>query len=554
MLPPPPPRDSYELLDDRSREIIDRQSRSRVKGRGWLIRRMLVAADVVGLGIAFLVAEVSLGRNGTAAGSFGDRTEFLLFALLVPLWILGAKLCGLYNRDEERTNYSTTDDLIGVFVLVTLMTWIFARSALVGVAHPNQLRLTLFWAVAIPAIAVARSVARTLSRRHVGYVQNTVIVGAGEVGQLVARKALQHPEYGLNVIGFVDDEPTERRDDLDSLTVLGSLDDLPRARACARRRPRDHCLLPVLRRGRRRRRPSARRHLRADRRRAAGSSTSSARRRTSTPSRACPWSACRPPDSARSSMFIKRMFDLVVSALGLILLAPLFLAIGILIKLDSPGPIFFRQPRMGCDDEVFRIFKFRTMTTDAEERKPELAHLNRHAARGGDPRMIKIPNDPRVTRLGRTLRRFSLDELPQLINVLTGDMSLVGPRPLILDEDLHVKDWARRRIRIRPGITGLWQVLGSSHIPFDEMVKLDYRYVTHWSLWLDLKLILRTIPAVLRPHARGLTMAEPTLERLHGARRPLLRRGSRRCSGESAGARARETSVAMSARRTRTSS
>ena len=206
-----------------------------------------------------------------------------------------------------------------------------------------------------------------------------------------------------------------------------------------------------------------------------------------------------PAGLGRSSMFIKRTFDLVVSALGLILLAPVFLVIGILIKLDSPGPIFFRQPRMGCNDEVFRIYKFRTMTTDAEERKPELAHLNRHAARGGDPRMIKIPNDPRVTRVGAVLRRFSLDELPQLINVLAGDMSLVGPRPLILDEDLHVKDWARRRIRIRPGITGLWQVLGSSQIPFDEMVKLDYRYVTHWSLWLDLKLILRTIPAVLRP-------------------------------------------------------
>jgi lipopolysaccharide/colanic/teichoic acid biosynthesis glycosyltransferase len=198
-------------------------------------------------------------------------------------------------------------------------------------------------------------------------------------------------------------------------------------------------------------------------------------------------------------MLIKRSFDLVLSALGLIVLAPLFLVIGVLIKLDSRGPIFFRQPRMGCNDRVFRIYKFRTMTTDAEERKPELSHLNRHAQHGGDPRMTKIPNDPRVTRVGRVLRRFSLDEFPQLINVLTGEMSLVGPRPLILDEDQHVKDWARRRILIRPGITGLWQVLGSSNIPFDEMVKLDYRYVTHWSLWLDLKLILRTIPAVLRP-------------------------------------------------------
>ena len=152
--------------------------------------------------------------------------------------------------------------------------------------------------------------------------------------------------------------------------------------------------------------------------------------------------------------------------------------------------------RMGAGDRTFRVFKFRTMVEDAESRKPELAHLNMH--NGDDPRMFKVPDDPRVTRLGRFLRRWRIDELPQLLNVLSGSMSLVGPRPLILDEDQHVASWARRRLDLKPGITGLWQVLGASDIPFDEMTKLDYLYVTNWSLREDLRLILLTLPALTR--------------------------------------------------------
>jgi lipopolysaccharide/colanic/teichoic acid biosynthesis glycosyltransferase len=158
--------------------------------------------------------------------------------------------------------------------------------------------------------------------------------------------------------------------------------------------------------------------------------------------------------------------------------------------------VFFRQLRMGCNGRTFRIWKFRTMTADADERKQEVAHLNQHLQNGGDPRMFKIPDDPRVTRVGRWLRRYSVDELPQLFNVLRGQMSLVGPRPLILDEDQHVREWARQRLNLKPGITGPWQVLGRSGIPFDEMVKLDYLYVTGWSPFNDLKLILRTVPVV----------------------------------------------------------
>jgi lipopolysaccharide/colanic/teichoic acid biosynthesis glycosyltransferase len=191
---------------------------------------------------------------------------------------------------------------------------------------------------------------------------------------------------------------------------------------------------------------------------------------------------------------LKRATDIVFSALALVSLAPLMVLIALAIKKNSSGPIFFRQVRMGCRNKTFRIFKFRTMVADADARKGEFSHLNEYAKKGADARMFKIAKDPRVTKVGRLLRRYSLDELPQLINVLKGEMSLVGPRPLILEEDQHVEQWARQRLDLKPGMTGPWQVLGRNDIPFDEMVKLDYLYVTNWSLRRDLGLMANTIP------------------------------------------------------------
>ncbi len=204
------------------------------------------------------------------------------------------------------------------------------------------------------------------------------------------------------------------------------------------------------------------------------------------------------PRPSRGWAVAKRASDLFFALVALGVLAPLLLVIAIAVKLGSPGPIFFRQVRMGAANRPFRVFKFRTMSTDADSRKTDLAHLNRHAQNGGSGVMFKLENDPRVTPLGRFLRRYFLDELPQLINVVFGEMSLVGPRPLVLDEDRHVLDWARHRLDMRPGMTGLWQVLGHSVIPFEQMIKLDYLYVSTWSFGNDWRLVLRTIPLVLR--------------------------------------------------------
>jgi exopolysaccharide biosynthesis polyprenyl glycosylphosphotransferase len=488
-------------LDVRTRAILERRRTEEMPyRRGWLIRRALLAADIFGLTVAFLVSMLVFGES-TVNDRVSSLRELLIFAGALPLWIVLTKLYGLYDRDEERTDHSTTDDVVGVFHLVTVGTWLLYIGGLAtGLTNPPIERLITFWIAAVAAITVARAVARSSCHRSPAYLQNTIIVGAGDVGQLTARKILNHHEYGINVVGFVDDEPKERRDDLEHLTVLGGPDrlrelvqvlDVERV-IVAFSNETDDALLDLVRQvqdldvqidivprlfdilG-----PSVGIHT----------------------IEGIPLVGLPPLRLARSSRLLKRGLDLVVSSVALTVLAPVLIGIAIAIKLDSRGPVMFRQTRRGRSEGVFRIYKFRTMSVDAEARKNELAHLNMHLAPGGDPRMFKIPDDPRVTRVGGFLRRTRLDELPQLFNVVKGEMSLVGPRPIILDEDQYVAGWARRRLDLRPGMTGLWQVLGASDIPFDEMTKLDYRYVTNWSLAEDLRLIMLTIPSILRRRA-----------------------------------------------------
>jgi len=200
----------------------------------------------------------------------------------------------------------------------------------------------------------------------------------------------------------------------------------------------------------------------------------------------------RPFGLSRSSRLLKRAFDLFATSIGLLVAGPVIAIVAAAVRLDSKGPIFFRQVRVGRDGQTFRIFKFRSMVVNAEEQKEQLRALS-EVGEG----MFKISRDPRVTRVGAFLRRTSLDELPQLFNVVKGEMSLVGPRPLVTDEDVLIRGLDRSRLHLTPGMTGPWQVLGS-RVPMQEMVGLDYIYVANWSLWLDLKLLIQTARHVLR--------------------------------------------------------
>jgi lipopolysaccharide/colanic/teichoic acid biosynthesis glycosyltransferase len=198
----------------------------------------------------------------------------------------------------------------------------------------------------------------------------------------------------------------------------------------------------------------------------------------------------RRPGLSRSSRLVKRVVDVLGAGIGLLVLAPFGVVIALAIKLDSPGPVFFRQVRVGRDARTFWMVKFRSMVEGADAQRHALTALNESEG------VFKLARDPRITRVGRALRRSSIDELPQLINVLLGDMSLVGPRPLIVDEDRLVQGRHRERLQFAPGMTGPWQVLGPRRPPLSEMVKTDYLYATNWSLWTDVKILLRTIAHV----------------------------------------------------------
>jgi len=484
-------------LDARTLEALDKRRKATVliKDRGWLLRRFLAIADVTGIALAFVLAEVVAGDGG---GFAGGSAEYVLFFATLPGWVVVAKLYGLYDRDQRRNGYSTVDDIPSVFHMVTSGAWLFFFAAtLSGVAHPNLTKVGTFWGTAIGLVLLGRASARALSHRSPKYIQNAVIVGAGDVGQQVARKLQQHPEYGINLIGFVDREPKEPDPRLEHIALLGAPERLPtivhlfdvERVVIAFSNDRHEETVELIRSLK-----ELRVHLDIVPRLfdivgpGAEIHTLEGVSLVGLP----------PFGLSRSSRFLKRALDLVASVAALILLVPLFGVIALLIKLDSPGPIFFRQVRRGANGSTFTLYKFRTMVADADTRKAEFAHLNKHAQNGGDPRMFKIENDPRVTRVGRRLRRWLLDELPQLLNVLEGHMSVVGPRPLILEEDQYVESWARRRLDLKPGMTGVWQVLGRNAISFDEMVRLDYLYVTNWSLWNDCRLLLRTCPLVLR--------------------------------------------------------
>ena len=462
----------------------------------WLVRLLLVHADLFALLLSFFVAERVLDPAAVAAGSVSTRGG--LFLLTLPAWIAGAKLLGLYDRDDDLIQHSTLDEIPKLAQLAVVGTWGFVALAwATGIPIEPLGVVVAFWALAMASLPIVRMLVRAEFRRHPEFPQNTVIVGAGSVGQLLGRKLLHHPEYHVNLIGFVDDQPKERREDLDDLVLLGSPEDLPelverfalervviafsnesheetmdliRSLSDAPVRidivPRLFDVIPPL--------------------------------LTSHTVEGIPLITLEPLKLSRFRRFLKRLLDLAVATAALVLSAPVFASIAVLIKLDTRGPVFFRQRRMGAGETPFFMFKFRTMARDADERKHEVAHLNKHLSPGGDPRMFKIADDPRMTRVGRFLRRYSLDELPQLLNVVKGDMSLIGPRPLILEEDQYIEQWGRKRLLLKPGMTGLWQVLGRSAIPFDEMVKLDYLYVTTWSIANDVRLLIQTVPAVIR--------------------------------------------------------
>ncbi|MCP9485223.1 MAG: exopolysaccharide biosynthesis polyprenyl glycosylphosphotransferase [Gaiellaceae bacterium MAG52_C11] len=464
----------------------------RRRSRGWLVRRVLLLADLIGLVAAFVVAQLFLGDVFDRVNP--DVAElFVFFLISLPAWAVAAKLYGLYDRDEERTDHSTSDDVVGVFHLVTVGAWIlYVGARLTEVTTPNLEKTALFWALAILFITVGRALGRSLVRRSASYVQNAVVVGGGQVGQLVARKYLLHPEYGIRLLGVVDDDPLERRDELQGIEIWPTdrLLDLVQERQIDRvvfafsQAPHEHTLSLI--RGLRELNvqidlvPRLYEVLppNVDVHSVEGLALLS----------------LRPLRISRSSRFVKRSLDVVGASLLLLLTAPLFALFAWRIRRDSPGPVFFRQTRLGQDMKEFTALKFRTMT-DARHDGEHLEYVQSimsSSASVGDNGLYKLERPDAVTKTGRWLRKTSLDELPQLVNVLRGDMSLVGPRPCIPYETELFGPHHFERFLVPAGLTGLWQVTARSRATFGEALDLDVAYARGWSLGLDLRLLART--------------------------------------------------------------
>ena len=329
---------------------------------------------------------------------------------------------------------------------------------------------------------VRRRVARGFNNQHV------LIVGAGKVGRALAREVSKHPYLGLDLVGFLDDRLTGK---VDGHPILGGSGDFE---AIVRKQFVDEVLVSI---------PSERRLV---------ARLILSARELGKSIRVVPDLLSLGMEGIKAGhlgliplleyynkglhgadLFLKRFFDIVVSFLALIVLLPVFLVIAVALKLDSRGPIVYVSKRNGKKGKLFNFCKFRTMVSNADQMLESLRHLDET-----DGPIFKIKNDPRITRVGRFLRRYSLDELPQLWNVLKGDMSLVGPRPPTPNEVEKYAHWQLKRLEIRPGLTCLWQVRGRSNLSFREWMKLDLFYIENWSFWLDIKIILRTIVVVIR--------------------------------------------------------
>ena len=457
-----------------------------------------VAAVMFAFGLAAIV--VSQRATVTFAEFFEMRVKiqnFVVFGVLLLVWHQIFVLFGMYASRRLSLRLDEIKDVLKATTagtLVIIFVRLFVRMDLVTPEF-----LLIFWLTSSFVIVLARLLMRSLlyrARRHGRNLRDMLIVGTNPRAVQFAQKMRDSQFLGYRVIGFVDQEWPGLQDFSQSgFSLACNFDELL---PYLRKNVVDEVVVAL---------PMRSLHSRASEvmticeeqgilvRFISNLFDAKASRRSVV--------MLDEDDSVIThntvkldgwAVVIKRTIDIVVSASMTLLLLPVFLLTALLIKLSSPGPVFFVQKRIGLNKRHFGIYKFRTMVIDAEKRMKEIEHLNEVSGP-----VFKIKNDPRITPLGKFLRKTSIDELPQLFNVLMGDMSLVGPRPLPLrDYEGFSEDWQRRRFSVRPGVTCLWQIGGRSAISFKQWMELDLQYIDKWSLLLDFKILLKTIPAVLK--------------------------------------------------------
>jgi exopolysaccharide biosynthesis polyprenyl glycosylphosphotransferase len=408
------------------------------------------------------------------------------------IWLALFAKAGLYDA-RRLVNASEESNLVIQTVAVGSVAAAFAAFAL---EVPTQRSWVLAaWAGCTTAVLSTRFMYRAilLSMRRSGLlVSRMLIVGAGREGRDLCRSIARMRGRGFEVIGFLDDDPPPG-------PVAAGLPELLGPVSAVREVVREFDVHAVLVAGGSVATETAERvyrdvqELQVDFHLSTGILGVAASRVAVQRFNDTPVLGLRRVELTRSQRAMKRTFDMAAAGSLILLLSPVLLACALAVRASGPGPILFRQRRLGMEGKCFYINKFRSMVVDAEKEQPAL-----RAANEADGPLFKLHRDPRVTRVGRILRAWSLDELPQLLDVLRGDMSLVGPRPFVTDEIDLTHPWALTRLRVKPGVTGLWQVYGRHRLPFDELVRFDLFYVENWSLSMDLAIILRTVPTVLK--------------------------------------------------------
>ncbi len=473
--------------------------------RRWLMVGLYMLVDtgliVLALFVAYYLRYVlRVGQDIAASSNVAFRDFLLTGVALVVACLFSFQWRGLYRLprgsswlDALAIIFSSTLTAIAVVILASLLFQPVLLSRLV---------YFYFWLTAVVLLSVARFLAGRLRvalwRRGID-VRRVIVAGSGRAGQRIMKDIVERPELGYKLVGYVEDEPDEKlwaipisRQHQEAIQHLGPISQV----AAEVQRTGAHEVIIAL--------PASAHE--------ASLSVVELCRRSKVSFRlvpdlfemsfnqvqindiaGVPLIGVREPSLQGFNLAIKRAMDLLLTPLLLLLLSPIFLIVALLVKFTSPGPIFFAQQRIGKDGRSFKFYKFRSMYIDAEARKPELLAFSDREGLA-----FKKKDDPRRTPVGCFIRKTSIDELPQFLNVLRGEMSLVGPRPPIPQEVAVYDEWARQRLSITPGVTGLWQVSGRSDLSFEEMVKLDLYYAENWSPLFDLKIMIRTVPAIIR--------------------------------------------------------
>ena len=466
-----------------------------IRHHGTFLRLVLAAADAVAVVVlVVMISQLRFGGDWPAIWQALFREPWAPAVLLAGGWVVVLWSQGLYTL---RQRWSFTSQAAGMLrALVVMVTLTFAALFLFKLEDVSR----AFLVATLPSLAVASLGIRAaihgwlaLRRRHGKNLRNVVIVGSGPTALRFGEELLGHPTLGLRIVGYVDGEvidrqpewkylgPTERLADVLHEHVV---DEVAICLDLAAWQAIEEIIELCRAEGKIVRIPLA------------GGIVTHGRTSVETLSGIPVLSIVRGPDH-QLGMAIKRVLDVAVAASALVIGIPAAVVIGLAILRADGGPILFRQERVGLHGRRFRLLKFRTMRHGAEHELDELRSINEVKGQA-----FKLTDDPRVTRIGRILRRTSLDELPQLWNVLRGEMSLVGPRPPLPAEVDEYDIWHRRRLSMKPGITGLWQIEGRQEADFDLWVVKDLEYIDRWSLWLDTKIALRTLPAILRLDGR----------------------------------------------------